>query len=251
MNESPQIFKALALVMADVGAVRKAEFNSHQKFSFRGIDAVINAVSPAFRNHGVFCIPKVISSEYESVQVGQNRTVMGHARVMVRYTFHASDGSSVAATVTAESMDSGDKATAKAMSVAYRTALLQTLCLPTDEADPDADTFERSPVTAPPRREEAVRVPRATQTPERNYEPQPAQREHTRQAPKRSDAQATLMNNLLKQCEVDEQLIVDSFKVKIDDMNVPQAKTVIDALLRLKKGESEVQIGADGVPFIQ
>jgi hypothetical protein len=39
--------------------------------------------------------------------------------------------------------------------------------------------------------------------------------------------------------------------VKIDDMNVPQAKTVIDALLRLKKGESEVQIGADGVPFIQ
>lgn len=246
MNESPQIFKALALVMADVGAVRKAEFNSHQKFSFRGIDAVINAVSPAFRNHGVFCIPKVISSEYESVQVGQNRTVMGHARVMVRYTFHASDGSSVAATVTAESMDSGDKATAKAMSVAYRTALLQTLCLPTDEADPDADTFERSPVTAPPKREEAVRVQRATQT-----TAQPAQRDNTRQAPKRSDAQATLMNNLLHQCEVDEQLIIDSFKVKIDDMNVPQAKTVIDALLRLKKGESEVMIGADGVPFIQ
>jgi len=246
MNESPQIFKALALVMADVGAVRKAEFNSHQKFSFRGIDAVINAVSPAFRNHGVFCIPKVISSEYESVQVGQNRTVMGHARVMVRYTFHASDGSSVAATVTAESMDSGDKATAKAMSVAYRTALLQTLCLPTDEADPDADTFERSPVTAPPKREEAVRVQRATQT-----TAQPAQSNNTRQAPKRSDAQATLMNNLLHQCEVDEQLIIDSFKVKIDDMNVPQAKTVIDALLRLKKGESEVMIGADGVPFIQ
>jgi hypothetical protein len=248
MSESPQIFKALALVMADVGAVRKAEFNSHQKFSFRGIDAVINAVSPAFRKHGVFCIPTVISSEYESVQVGQNRTVMGHARVMVRYTFHASDGSSVEATVSAESMDSGDKATAKAMSVAYRTALLQTLCLPTDEADPDADTFERSPVTAPAKHEEAVRVPRATQTPERKPEPQST---NTRQAPKRSDAQATLMNNLLHQCEVDEQLIVDSFKVKIDDMNVPQAKTVIDALLRLKKGESEVQIGADGVPFIQ
>jgi hypothetical protein len=248
MSESPQIFKALALVMADVGAVRKAEFNSHQKFSFRGIDAVINAVSPAFRKHGVFCIPTVISSEYESVQVGQNRTVMGHARVMVCYTFHASDGSSVEATVSAESMDSGDKATAKAMSVAYRTALLQTLCLPTDESDPDADTFERSPVTAPPKREEAVRVPRATQTPERKPE---LHSTNTRQAPKRSDAQATLMNNLLHQCEVDEQLIVDSFKVKIDDMNVPQAKTVIDALLRLKKGESEVQIGADGVPFIQ
>jgi hypothetical protein len=240
------IYQALVQVMNDVGAVRKNERNTHQNFNFRGIDSVINAVSPAFRKHGVFCTPTVISSEYESVQVGQNRTVMGHARVMVVYTFHAADGSSVTATVSAESMDSGDKATAKAMSVAYRTALLQTLCLPTDEADPDADTFERSPVTAPAHKEEAVRVARTTQT-----TAQPAQRENTRQAPKRSDAQATLMNNLLHQCEVDEQLIIDSFKVKIDDMNVPQAKTVIDALLRLKKGESEVQIGADGVPFIQ
>lgn len=245
------IFQALIEVMNDVGAVRKADFNSHQKFSFRGIDAVINAVSPAFRKHGVFCVPTVISSEYESVQVGQNRTVMGHARVMVTYTFHASDGTSVDATVSAESMDSGDKATAKAMSVAYRTALLQTLCLPTDESDPDADTFERSPVTAPARKDDTVRVQREqhtikTTTPNNVHE-QPT----TRQAPKRSDAQATLMNNLLKQCEVDEQLIIDSFKVKIDDMNVPQAKTVIDALLRLKKGESEVQVGADGVPFIK
>jgi hypothetical protein len=247
----PNIFQALVEVMNDVGAVRKEQFNSHQKFSFRGIDAVINAVSPAFRKHGVFCVPTVISSEYESVQVGQNRTVMGHARVMVCYTFHAGDGTSVAATVSAESMDSGDKATAKAMSVAYRTALLQTLCLPTDEADPDADTFERSPVTAPARKEEVVRVARTTQKPERNYEPQPAQREHTRQAPKRSDAQANLMRNLCDQCQVDEQLIIDSFKVKIDDATVPQAKTIIDALLRLKKGEIEIEISADGTPFIR
>lgn len=41
-------------------------------------------------------------------------------------------------------MDSGDKATAKAMSVAFRTALLQALCLPTDEIDPDAESYERS-----------------------------------------------------------------------------------------------------------
>jgi len=41
-------------------------------------------------------------------------------------------------------MDSGDKATAKAMSVAFRTALLQSLSLPTDEVDPDATSYERS-----------------------------------------------------------------------------------------------------------
>ena len=41
-------------------------------------------------------------------------------------------------------MDAGDKATAKAMSVAFRTALLQSLCLPTDDIDPDAQSYERS-----------------------------------------------------------------------------------------------------------
>lgn len=237
------IYQSLVEVMKEVGAVRKNERNTHQNFNFRGIDSVINAVSPAFRKHGIFCTPTVISSEYESVQVGQNRTVMGHARVMVTYTFHASDGTSVAATVSAESMDSGDKATAKAMSVAYRTALLQTLCLPTDDADPDADTYERSPVTAPARKEEAVRTTRTTQT--------NTPRNDSRQAPKRSDAQANLMRSLCEQCEVDEQLIIDSFKVSIDDATVPQAKTIIDALLRLKKGETEVEIGADGTPVIQ
>lgn len=236
------IHKAMVEVMKDVGAVRKGEFNSHQKFSFRGIDAVINAVSPAFRKHGVFCTPTVISSEYDSVQVGQNRTLMGHARVMVQYTFHATDGTSISATVSAESMDSGDKATAKAMSVAYRTALLQTLCLPTDEADPDADTFVRSPESAPQPKTQSVRVPRTTQT--------SAPRSDNRNAPKRSDAQANLMRSLCEQCEVDEQLIIDTFKVSIDDATVPQAKTIIDALLRLKKNETEVIVGDDGVPVI-
>lgn len=238
------IFTAMQEVMKEVGAVRKAERNTHQNFNFRGIDAVINAVSPAFRKHGVFCTPTVIDSTYESVQVGQNRTNMGHARVTVRYTFHATDGSSISATVSAESMDSGDKATAKAMSVAYRTALLQTLCLPTDDVDPDAETYVRSdpaPRTTRPQPE--------TRTAERTSAP--PQEKSNKSAPKRSDAQANLMRNLLDQCEVDEQLIIDTFKMSIDDMNVPQAKSVIDALLRLKKGEAEVIVGGDGVPVIQ
>jgi hypothetical protein len=241
-NEQRQatgIFTAMQEVMKEVGAVRKAERNTHQNFNFRGIDAVINAVSPAFRKHGVFCTPTVVDSTYESVQVGQNRTNMGHARVTVRYTFHATDGSSISATVSAESMDSGDKATAKAMSVAYRTALLQTLCLPTDDVDPDAETYVRSepaprtqPRTAPAERTTSADKP-------------------TRTAPLRSDAQAKLIGDLLTQTECDEQLIIDTFKVRIADINVPQAKTIIEALLALKRGDKEVIVGADGVPVIQ
>jgi hypothetical protein len=40
-------------------------------------------------------------------------------------------------------MDWGDKGTPKAMSVAFRTFLLQALTIPTDEAEPDAQVYER------------------------------------------------------------------------------------------------------------
>lgn len=145
MTEHSNIYEALSAVMAEVGAVRKGDYNEGQRFNFRGIDAVVNAVSPALRRHGVIVTPKVESIDYGTVEVGRNRTPMGHVRVLVNYTFTHVTGGTVAATVPGEAMDSGDKATAKAMSVAFRTALLQALCLPTDEPDPDSQSYERAP----------------------------------------------------------------------------------------------------------
>lgn len=161
-----EIVKLLTQVMAEVGAVRKGDRNQQQNFNFRGIDAVTNAVSPALRKAGVIITPQVIDYQYGSVTVGSKGTVMGHVKVTVRYTFHAPDGSSLETIVPAESFDSGDKATAKAMSVAFRTCLLQTLCLPTDDIDPDATSYERAPTRAVPshpamqaRQEDAPVVP--------------------------------------------------------------------------------------------
>lgn len=144
-----EIHERLLAVMNDVQAVGKNDRNNQQGFNFRGIDAVINAVGPAFRKHGVVVVPSVLRSEYSQVEVGKNRTPMGHARLTVEFAFVASDGSQVEAVVPSEAMDSGDKATAKAMSVALRTALLQVLALPTDEPDPDASSYERAPAGIP------------------------------------------------------------------------------------------------------
>lgn len=146
MSESTNlpIAQALNQVMKEVGAVAKKDKNQSQGFNFRGIDAVVNAVSPALQKHGVIVVPSVEDYEYSSVEIGKNRTVMGHVKVKVTYTFIGANGDAIKATVAGEAMDSGDKATAKAMSVAFRTALLQTLSLPTDEPDPDSQSYERS-----------------------------------------------------------------------------------------------------------
>ena len=143
---TPPIQAALAAVMADITHVAKEGQNSAQGYAFRGIDGVLNAVGPAFRRHGLIALPHVEQSEHHVVEVGKNRTPMRQATVTVRYVFHGPAGDSLDCVVAAEAMDSGDKATSKAMSVAHRTALIQSLALPTDEPDPDESSYERAPV---------------------------------------------------------------------------------------------------------
>lgn len=136
------IYTALAAVMADCDHVAKRDRNEHQRFMFRGIDAVVNAVGPILRKHGVIVAPNVERCDYETVQTSTGKPATA-CRVLATYTFYAGDGSSIDCRVAAESWDSGDKAAPKAMSVAFRTALLQALALPTDEPDPDSQTYER------------------------------------------------------------------------------------------------------------
>jgi hypothetical protein len=82
MTESKlTIVQALNEVMKAVGGVAKNDRNSAQGFNFRGIDAVVNAVSPQLQKYGVVVMPTVLDYEYQSVEIGKNRTVMGHVKV--------------------------------------------------------------------------------------------------------------------------------------------------------------------------
>jgi hypothetical protein len=144
------VYEAMAQVMADVRSVAKTEKHG-QGWSFRGIDAVVNAVGPAARHHGLVLVPRVLDHHAEILPTGTGKSVRS-VTVTVEYTFVGPGGDSVAAVSVGEAMDNGDKATAKAMSVALRTCLLQTFLLPTDDPDPDHDVYEvaqpASPVTA-------------------------------------------------------------------------------------------------------
>lgn len=142
MAEHLTVHQALSRVMGDVQAVRKDSKNQAQKFLFRGIDAVLNAVGPALRKHGVTILPEDVE-----VHRSNGTTTSGKqtAEVVIKVTYriYGPNGDSIHGKVAAEAMDFGDKAIAKAMSVAYRTFLLQALTIPTDEPDPDSESYER------------------------------------------------------------------------------------------------------------
>ena len=151
-DEKPRnVVEAMVAVMRDVRAVGKDGENKEQGFNFRGIDGTVNALGPAMRKHGLVVLPVQQSIRHEQVTTRNNRT-MNSVLVEVEYHFYGPGGidDKIVARSVGESFDSGDKGTAKAMSVAFRTALLQGFALPTQERDPDEDSHELAtpPTTA-------------------------------------------------------------------------------------------------------
>ncbi len=147
MGESGRnmIYSAICGIMEDIGVVRKNDTNTQQGFKYRGIDSVMNALNPAMIKHKIFCVPEVLEQTREERTTAKGATLI-YSVCKMRYRFYATDGSSVDAVVVGEGMDSGDKATNKAMSVAFKYACFQTFCIPTEDLmdDPDADSHENT-----------------------------------------------------------------------------------------------------------
>lgn len=141
----PNVQQAWANVMADVqGLGKNQRTDSGNRFNFRGVDDVMNAVGPVLRKHGVSVVPTAVTHHPESYAT-KTGTAMRNVTVLVSYAIHGPAGDTMAGAAAGEAADAGDKSTPKAMSVAFRTFLLQSLCLPTDEPDPDREQHERAP----------------------------------------------------------------------------------------------------------
>lgn len=142
------VYEAWSNVMGSVQGIRKGERNQMQNFNFRGIDAVLNAVGPALREHQVTVVPTADTIDIERYQTAKGGQMQG-VIVKMTYTVFGPAGDSFAGSAYGQAADAGDKAVSKAESVAYRTFLLQSLTVPTDEPDPDSQVHERvSPLRA-------------------------------------------------------------------------------------------------------
>jgi len=144
---SSLIYKKMSDVMKDVGAIGKDQKNTQQGFKFRGIDQFVNALYPALTKHGVFMSPRATSFTHELKDVVRGSGKAGvdkHVSIMMEYDFYAEDGSKVTVgPVPAEGLDSGDKATNKALSAALKYALIQTFSIPTEDmAEADFESPE-------------------------------------------------------------------------------------------------------------
>lgn len=148
----PQVYLSMAEAMGELAKVGigKNNKNTQQGYKFRGIDDVYNALAPILAKHKLLILPRVLSRTVTERET-KNGSVLFYVVLDMEFDIVSGiDGSKHTIKVCGEAMDSGDKATNKAMSAAYKYACIEAFCIPTEgDNDADATTHEVKAVTPP------------------------------------------------------------------------------------------------------
>jgi len=140
------VYKSINAVQSELSknGITKDRTNTQGSgYKFRGIDDVYNTIAPMLSRHGLCILPRVLNRTITE-RISQKGGALFYVVVEAEFDFVcAEDGSKHTVKTFGEAMDSGDKATNKAMSAAYKYACFQAFSIPT-EADNDADahTYE-------------------------------------------------------------------------------------------------------------
>ena len=137
------VFSAISAVQADLSreGVGKNGTNEQQKFKFRAWDDVQQALSPILAKHKVFVVPRVLTRECAE-RTTRSGSTQFHVVLSGELQFVSGvDGSTFAYPCMGEAMDTGDKATSKAMTMMVKYGLLHGLQIPLQGVgDSDAET---------------------------------------------------------------------------------------------------------------
>jgi len=146
--QTPKVYDAISKVQRDIAqiGVSKDRQNKFDKYNFRGIDDVYNALAPILAEHGLCILPRVLERQCVE-RTSKNGGAMYFVTVDMEFDLVAAeDGSKHTIKSVGEAMDRADKATNKAMSAAYKYACFQTFCIPT-EGDNDAENYSPEATT--------------------------------------------------------------------------------------------------------
>ena len=133
-----ELAEAVNNLMGQVGYVQK-QGASGLRYTFAGERALIAAIRPHMVKYGLFIAPVEVLSIENSSYTTKNGAVMMRAIAVIRFELVHTSGQSMSVTTIGEGADSGDKATNKAMTAAYKYAMRQLFCIETGD---DPDEFE-------------------------------------------------------------------------------------------------------------
>ena len=137
---APAVYKAITAISAELSGlgIAKRHRNERDDYRYRSIDDVLNRLSPLLAKHRLCVLPRVLERT-STDRVGEGDLLLVGVALKIAFDLVSSaDGSSHTVEAFGEALDHSDKATAKAMSSAYKHAMLQAFCVPVAQIE-DAD----------------------------------------------------------------------------------------------------------------
>ena len=136
----PKVYAAIIAVAAELAkkGIAKSGTNAEEQYQFRSIDDVYNRLSPALVAHRLCILPRVLERSCVE-RNGSNESLLVSVSLKVAFDLvSAEDGSVHVIESYGEALDGGDKATSKAMTAAFKYAVIQAFCIPVAGQDADA-----------------------------------------------------------------------------------------------------------------
>jgi len=138
-----QAISAVQSALSQNGIEKNRKNSQGSGYNFRGIDDVYNAIAPVLARSGLCILPRIISRQCDE-RVSKSGNTLFYVTVEAEFDFVSSeDGSKHTIKTYGEAMDSGDKATSKAMSAAYKYAAFMAFAIPT-EGDNDTEAEDHT-----------------------------------------------------------------------------------------------------------
>jgi hypothetical protein len=136
-----KVYQAINAIQGDLAktGIEKTRRNQQGSgYNFRGIDDVYNAIAPLLATHKLCILPRMLSRTCDE-RLSKSGGSLFYVTVEAEFDFVSSEDGTIHTVKTfGEAMDSGDKATNKAMSAAYKYAAFQAFAIPT-EGDNDSE----------------------------------------------------------------------------------------------------------------
>ena len=137
---APSVYAAINAISADLAqhGIAKSHVNEADDYKYRSIDDLLDRLAPLLAKHRLVVLPRVAEREIVERRDDGDRLLF-HVSLKIAFSLTSvDDGSSHIVEAYGEALDPSDKGTAKAMSAAYKSAMVQTFCIPiAGSEDPD------------------------------------------------------------------------------------------------------------------
>ena len=141
---APAVYAAINAITAELATsgIEKRHRNEAEDYAYRSIDDVLDKLAPLIATNRLCILPRAIKRKVSERFDEQGRALIHVTLKVVFSLVSVEDGSHHNVEAFGEALDGSDKATAKAMSAAYKSAMIQTFCIPVGNGpDADASTY--------------------------------------------------------------------------------------------------------------